>query len=113
MSDTKQKVKEIIVKQLGVHPEQVTDEASIGGDLGADSLDFVELVMALEENFAIEIPDEDIYDNKQYLVNTISDLVACVEKYEDRDRRRRRTPSDKNYHERMTVLRKSGLAALE
>jgi acyl carrier protein len=53
------KVKEIIVDQLGVDAEQVTPEASFIDDLGADSLDTVELVMALEEEFNIEIPDED------------------------------------------------------
>ena len=53
------KVKEIIVEQLGVNPEQVTPEASFVEDLGADSLDTVELVMAFEEEFGAEIPDED------------------------------------------------------
>ena len=54
-----EKVKEIIVEQLGVDPEQVTPEASFIEDLGADSLDTVELVMALEEEFECEIQDED------------------------------------------------------
>lgn len=53
------KVREIIVEQLGVKPEEVTPEASFVDDLGADSLDTVELVMAFEEEFGIEIPDED------------------------------------------------------
>ena len=53
------KVKEIIVDQLGVEPEQVKPEASFIDDLGADSLDTVELVMAFEEEFDLEIPDED------------------------------------------------------
>jgi acyl carrier protein len=53
------KVKEIIVNELGVEPEKVTDDASFVEDLGADSLDTVELVMAFEEAFDIEIPDED------------------------------------------------------
>jgi acyl carrier protein len=53
------KVKEIIVEQLGVNPEQVTPEASFIEDLGADSLDTVELVMAFEEEFGAEIPDEE------------------------------------------------------
>ena len=53
------KVKDIIVEQLGVNPEQVTESASFIEDLGADSLDTVELVMALEDVFEIEIPDED------------------------------------------------------
>jgi len=54
-----EKVKEIIAKQLGVNPTEVTAEASFVEDLGADSLDTVELVMAFEEAFNIEIPDED------------------------------------------------------
>ena len=54
-----EKVKEIIVDQLGVDEKQVNSEASFIDDLGADSLDTVELVMALEEGFDIEIPDED------------------------------------------------------
>ncbi len=53
------KVKEIIVEQLGVNADQVTNEASFIEDLGADSLDTVELVMAFEEEFGAEIPDED------------------------------------------------------
>lgn len=54
-----QKVKEIIVEQLGVEESQVTDNAKFVEDLGADSLDTVELVMALEEEFSLEIPDTD------------------------------------------------------
>ncbi len=54
-----QKVKDIIVEQLGVDPEKVKSEASFIDDLGADSLDIVELVMAMEEEFDLEIPDED------------------------------------------------------
>jgi acyl carrier protein len=54
-----EKVKSIIAEQLGVKPEEVTPGASFIEDLGADSLDTVELVMALEEEFGIEIPDED------------------------------------------------------
>ena len=56
---TDEKVKSIIAEQLGVKPDEVTPEASFIDDLGADSLDTVELVMALEEEFGIEIPDED------------------------------------------------------
>ncbi len=59
MSDVTQKVKDIIIEQLGVNPEEVTEGASFIDDLGADSLDTVELVMALEEGFDIEVPDED------------------------------------------------------
>ena len=54
-----EKVKSIIVEQLGVDADEVTPEASFTDDLGADSLDIVELVMAFEEEFGIEIPDED------------------------------------------------------
>ena len=53
------KVREIIINELGVEPEKVTSEASFVEDLGADSLDTVELVMAFEEEFGMEIPDED------------------------------------------------------
>ena len=59
MTDAGQKVKSIIAEQLGVKIEEVTDTASFVDDLGADSLDTVELVMALEEEFGIEIPDEE------------------------------------------------------
>lgn len=59
MADVKEKVKSIIIEQLGVNAEEVTEEASFIEDLGADSLDIVELVMRLEEEFGIEIPDED------------------------------------------------------
>ena len=58
-SKLEERVKEIIVEQLGVNAEQVTPEASFIDDLGADSLDTVELVMAFEEEFGAEIPDED------------------------------------------------------
>ncbi|QEM68315.1 acyl carrier protein [Geobacter sp. FeAm09] len=59
MSDIAKRVKEIVAEQLGVEEVQVVPEASFMDDLGADSLDTVELVMALEEEFDIEIPDED------------------------------------------------------
>ena len=58
MSDVEKKVKNIIMEQLGVSEEEVKSEASFVDDLGADSLDLVELVMALEEEFGQEIPDE-------------------------------------------------------
>ena len=58
-SKLEERVKEIIVEQLGVNAEQVTPEASFNDDLGADSLDTVELIMAFEEEFGAEIPDED------------------------------------------------------
>ena len=59
MADIETKVKEIIVEQLGVDPAEVVPSASFINDLGADSLDTVELVMAFEEEFGIEIPDEE------------------------------------------------------
>lgn len=58
-NDIAARVKKIVVEQLGVDADKVTDNASFVDDLGADSLDTVELVMALEEEFGIEIPDED------------------------------------------------------
>ncbi len=59
MSSVQERVKKIVVEQLGVKEDEVTDEASFVDDLGADSLDTVELVMALEEEFKTEIPDEE------------------------------------------------------
>ena len=59
MSETSDRVKKIVVEHLGVEAEKVTEDASFIDDLGADSLDIVELVMAFEEEFGIEIPDED------------------------------------------------------
>jgi acyl carrier protein len=59
MATVEERVKKIIAEQLGVEEDEVTSEASFVEDLGADSLDTVELVMALEEEFSIEIPDED------------------------------------------------------
>ena len=59
MSSIEERVKKIVVEQLGVKEEEVTNNASFVDDLGADSLDTVELVMAFEEEFGIEIPDED------------------------------------------------------
>ena len=59
MADLKEKVKDIIEKELGVEREKLTDEASFIEDLGADSLDIVELVMEFEKEFNIDIPDED------------------------------------------------------
>jgi acyl carrier protein len=67
------RVKEIIVDQLGVDEEAVTPEASFVEDLGADSLDIVELVMALEEEFGIESPDEDAEK-----IATVGDAVEYI-----------------------------------
>jgi acyl carrier protein len=69
-----QKVKELVAQQLGVNEEQVTDEASFKDDLGADSLDIVELVMAFEEEFNIDIPDEDAEK-----VTTVGHAVSYIE----------------------------------
>ena len=68
-----EKVKEIIMEQLGVGADQVTPEASFIDDLGADSLDTVELVMALEEEFGIEIPDEEAEK-----IATVKDAVSYL-----------------------------------
>jgi len=59
MSSIEERVKKIVIEQLGAKPEDVTNSASFTDDLGADSLDSVELVMALEEEFECEIPDEE------------------------------------------------------
>ncbi len=69
-----EKVRGIIAEQLGVKPEEVTPQASFIDDLGADSLDTVELVMALEEEFGIEIPDEEA----EKLV-TVGDAMKYIE----------------------------------
>lgn len=71
---TQEKVRNIIAEQLGVKPEEVTPEAKFIEDLGADSLDTVELVMALEEEFGIEIPDEEA----EKLV-TVGDATKYIE----------------------------------
>lgn len=68
------KIKDIIVEQLGVDPEKVKPEASFIDDLGADSLDIVELVMAMEEEFDLEIPDEDA--EKLKTVHDVQDYLA-------------------------------------
>ena len=70
-----EKVKSIIVEQLGVKPDQVVPSASFVNDLGADSLDTVELVMALEEEFGIEIPDEEAEK-----ILTVEDAVKYIDK---------------------------------
>lgn len=69
-----EKVKEIIVEQLGVEESQVDESASFVDDLGADSLDIVELVMAFEENFDLDIPDEDAEK-----ISTVKDAVDYIE----------------------------------
>ena len=71
-----EKVKQIIASQLGVEIEEVTPDASFVDDLGADSLDTVELVMALEEEFGIEIPDEDAEN-----ISTVNDAISYIESH--------------------------------
>lgn len=73
MSTTEEDVKSVVVEQLGVEPEKVTLESSFVEDLGADSLDTVELVMALEETFGIEIPDD-----KAENIITVGDAVGYI-----------------------------------
>jgi acyl carrier protein len=72
------KVKEIIINELGVDPEKVTSEASFVEDLGADSLDTVELVMAFEEEFGVDIPDEDAEQ-----MRTVGDAIAYLKEHAD------------------------------
>jgi acyl carrier protein len=76
MASVEERVKTIIVEQLGVDESEVTPTASFVDDLGADSLDTVELVMAFEENFGIEIPDEDAEK-----IATVKDAVDYIEKH--------------------------------
>jgi acyl carrier protein len=73
------RVKEIIVEQLGVNPDQVTPEAKFIEDLGADSLDTVELVMAFEEEFGAEIPDEDAEK-----LQTVGDVIKYIEEHTEK-----------------------------
>jgi acyl carrier protein len=74
MSDIGDRVKKIVVEHLGVEPDKVTEAASFIDDLGADSLDTVELVMAFEEAFEIEIPDEDAEK-----IRTVKDAVDYIQ----------------------------------
>jgi acyl carrier protein len=73
VASIEQRVKDIIVEQLGVEEDEVSPEASFIDDLGADSLDTVELVMAFEEEFNIEIPDEDAEG-----ISTVADAVEYI-----------------------------------
>jgi acyl carrier protein len=75
MSDIGERVKKIVVEHLGVEPDKVTDAASFIDDLGADSLDTVELVMAFEEEFGCEIPDD-----AAETILTVGDAVKFLEK---------------------------------
>ncbi len=74
MADVEQKVKDIIINELGVEAEKVTPEAKFVDDLGADSLDTVELVMAFEEEFGMEIPDEDAEK-----LQTVGDAISYIQ----------------------------------
>ena len=74
MSTTAEKVKKIVVEQLNVSEDQVTEDARIVEDLGADSLDQVELVMALEEEFGSDIPDEEAEK-----LTTVGDAIKYIE----------------------------------
>ena len=72
---TFEKVRDIVVDQLGVEPDEVAIESTFIDDLGADSLDIVELIMAFEEEFGIEIPDE-----AAEKIKTVQDVVSYIEK---------------------------------
>ena len=72
---TEQKVKDILSKQLGVGVEKLNADTNIATDLGADSLDLVEILMSLEEEFSVSIPDEAIPN-----IKTVGDLVTFIEK---------------------------------
>ena len=74
MSETSDRVKKIVVEHLGVEAEKVTEDASFIDDLGADSLDIVELVMAFEEEFGVEIPD--VAAEK---ITTVRDAIDYIE----------------------------------
>ncbi len=74
MSDTADRVKKIVVEHLGVEAEKVTEDASFIDDLGADSLDIVELVMAFEEEFSVEIPDD-----AAEKISTVSDAIKYID----------------------------------
>ncbi|HWD39528.1 MAG TPA: acyl carrier protein [Fimbriimonas sp.] len=73
--DIKNRVKKVTVEELGVKEEEVTDTASFQDDLGADSLDVVELVMAFEDEFGIDIPDEEVNE-----IKTVGDAVTYISK---------------------------------
>ena len=74
MSDTAERVQKIVVEHLGVEADKVTQDASFIDDLGADSLDIVELVMAFEEEFGVEIPDD-----AAEKITTVGDTTAYIE----------------------------------
>lgn len=73
-----EKIRDILMEQLDVEEDAVTMEASITNDLGADSLDIVDLVMSLEEEFDCEIPDDEIEN-----IKTVGDIVRYIEEHQD------------------------------
>ena len=75
MSDTADRVKKIVTEHLGVEADKVTEDAAFIDDLGADSHDIVELVMAFEEEFGVEIPDDAAED-----IATVKDAIAYIDK---------------------------------
>ena len=90
-----QRVKDIVVEQLGVKPEQVTPQAKFIEDLGADSLDTVELVMALEEEFGIEVPDE-----QAEKLQSVGDVIKYVEENANNS-------NSANFHQRGSLAGRS------
>jgi acyl carrier protein len=74
-NDIFERVKKVTVEELDVKPEEVTEEASFTDDLGADSLDVVELVMAFEDEFGIDIPDEEVGE-----IKTVGNAVSYISK---------------------------------
>ena len=77
MSETADRVKKIVVEHLGVEAEKVTEDASFIDDLGADSLDIVELVMAFEEEFNVEIPDD-----AAEKITTVKDAITYIDEHQ-------------------------------
>ena len=76
MSDTLERVRKIVIEHLDADPEKVTEKASFIDDLGADSLDTVEIIMAIEEAFSLEIPE-----SEQEKIRTVGDAIAYIEKH--------------------------------
>ncbi|MBL8657031.1 MAG: acyl carrier protein [Altererythrobacter sp.] len=77
MSDTAERVQKIVVEHLGVEADKVTQDANFIDDLGADSLDIVELVMAFEEEFGVEIPDDDAAEK----IATVGDATRYIDEH--------------------------------
>ena len=79
MDDIFEKVKKVVVDQLGVEPDEVNIDSTFIDDLGADSLDIVELIMAFEEEFGIEIPDE-----AAEKIKTVQDVVTYIDQHQNK-----------------------------